>query len=110
MSNFYLDLEMLYGEDAVAQLNVSEGDPAYPTTQEEFDRMITFKSGVVGSFSDILAISARRERNSLLLSTDAFCLTDRNPTNAMLEYRQALRDITAQVGFPIAIEWPVKPE
>lgn len=25
-------------------------------------------------------------------------------------YRQALRDITAQTGFPFTVEWPAKPE
>ena len=25
-------------------------------------------------------------------------------------YRQALRDITAQEGFPFSVDWPVKPE
>lgn len=28
---------------------------------------------------------------------------------ALLEYRQALRDITAQLGFPTTINWPTQP-
>jgi hypothetical protein len=28
----------------------------------------------------------------------------------MATYRQALRDVTAQPGFPFAVEWPTKPE
>ena len=31
------------------------------------------------------------------------------PTTWVL-YRQALRDITGQAGFPYAVEWPTKPE
>ena len=29
---------------------------------------------------------------------------------AMADYRQALRDVPAQAGFPWAVNWPVKPE
>jgi hypothetical protein len=31
-------------------------------------------------------------------------------TTAMAEYRQALRDITSQEGFPYDVTWPTKPE
>jgi hypothetical protein len=33
-------------------------------------------------------------RDQLLRKTDHWCLTDANPTEEMLAYRQALRDIT----------------
>ncbi|MGA0926878.1 MAG: phage tail assembly chaperone [Burkholderiaceae bacterium] len=29
---------------------------------------------------------------------------------AWASYRQALRDITGQAGFPYAVTWPTKPE
>lgn len=52
----------------------------------------------------------RLERDVLLSETDWWVLPDRTATQAQLDYRQALRDITDQAGFPHDITWPVKPE
>lgn len=51
----------------------------------------------------------RHERDLLLSQTDWWCLSDRTPTQAQLDYRQALRDVTDQAGFPHDIIWPTKP-
>jgi hypothetical protein len=50
------------------------------------------------------------KRNKLLLESDWTQLPDA-PVNkqAWAEYRQALRDITHQTGFPTKIEWPLAP-
>ena len=55
------------------------------------------------------AVTARAERNGLLGSTDAWALSDRTMTAEQTAYRQALRDITGQAGFPTNIAWPTKP-
>ena len=52
----------------------------------------------------------RRERDSFLASTDWWVMPDRTATADQLAYRQALRDITAQAGFPTNVTWPTKPE
>lgn len=61
-----------------------------------------------------LANEARSKREVLLFATDwMFTLTDRpEPANAQAwrDYRQALRDISQQPGFPENIQWPTKPE
>ena len=56
------------------------------------------------------ANSQRAYRNTLLAETDWTQLQDA-PVNqqAWANYRQALRDITSQSGFPWEIEWPSKP-
>ena len=54
--------------------------------------------------------SVRSERESLLASTDVWALSDRTMTAEQTAYRQALRDITDQAGFPTNITWPTKPE
>lgn len=51
----------------------------------------------------------RLERNALLAETDWWCLSDQTPEQAQLNYRQSLRDITNQSGFPHDIVWPTKP-
>jgi len=50
-----------------------------------------------------------QERDSLLASTDVWALSDRTMTAEQTAYRQALRDITGQAGFPTDITWPTKP-
>ena len=61
-----------------------------------------------------LAAQVRAERNSKLAETDYLMLTDSTLTaeqNAeFVAYRQDLRDITAQPGFPNNVTWPTKPE
>lgn len=52
----------------------------------------------------------RIERNNLLSASDWTQLSDSTTDKtAWATYRQALRDITTQAGFPVNIEWPVKP-
>ena len=57
------------------------------------------------------AKTSRLERNTLLTETDWWCLSDRTATQAQLDYRQALRDITSHANWPNLNEadWPVKP-
>ena len=49
-------------------------------------------------------------RDTLIASTDVWALPDRTMTAEQTAYRQALRDITNQAGFPENITWPVKAE
>lgn len=57
-----------------------------------------------------LAADARAKRNTLLAASDWTQVADA-PVNktAWAAYRQELRDITNQVGFPTTIDWPVEP-
>ncbi len=55
------------------------------------------------------AESERRTRDGLLASTDHLALVDATLTDAMRTYRQALRDVPQQEGFPNTITWPTKP-
>ena len=57
-----------------------------------------------------LANTARAKRDSLIKETDFYMLPDYpSPPQGIAEYRQALRDITEQPGFPHSIDWPVMP-
>ena len=65
------------------------------------------------SSDNLLAITsaeAREVRNHLLAATDWTAMSDA-PTQAttMTTYRQALRDITSQSGWPTTVNWPTKP-
>lgn len=54
--------------------------------------------------------AVRNQRNRLLSDTDWMALSDNTMTPAWASYRQALRDITDQTGFPYSVNWPTKPE
>lgn len=62
---------------------------------------------------DKLGASARAERDRLLSSADFTRLDDVPLSDAQkqvwADYREALRHIPDQPGFPYSIEWPVKP-
>ena len=53
----------------------------------------------------------RMQRDGLLKVTDFRMVTDAPwDTTAWATYRQALRDITTQEGFPTNVVWPTPPE
>ena len=58
-----------------------------------------------------LAVYIREKRNQLLTASD-WTQTADAPVDraAWQDYRQALRDIPQQAGFPADITWPTKPE
>jgi hypothetical protein len=51
----------------------------------------------------------RSKRDRLLSDTDWMALSDNTMTPEWASYRQALRDITDQTGFPYSVIWPTKP-
>jgi len=59
--------------------------------------------------NDQKATAIRKRRDALLAETDAECLSDRTPAQELLDYRQALRDVSSQTGFPSSVTWPIKP-
>lgn len=66
-------------------------DPPAPTTEQ-------------------LALEARAERNQLLAASDWTQVADAPVDQAAwATYRQALRDITTQTGFPENVTWPAQP-
>lgn len=71
-------------------------------TQAEYDAMI---------YSPPATEAQIRSQRALLISeTDVWALSDRTMTADQTAYRQALRDITDQSGFPENITWPTKLE
>ena len=54
------------------------------------------------------AIQVRTQRDKLLATSDHMALADRI-TDSWRTYRQALRDIPAQAGFPNSVTWPTEP-
>lgn len=56
------------------------------------------------------AVNVRADRDRFLSRSDWTQLSDApGDTAAWATYRQALRDITAQEGFPFTVTWPTEP-
>jgi len=61
--------------------------------------------------NDMQARSVRGERNAKLSGSDWTQVADAPVDQAAwVVYRQVLRDVTAQAGFPWATDWPVPPQ
>ena len=73
------------------------------TVQDQIDAKVA---------ADNAALEARERstRDDLLKATDHYGLSDVTMSEAMTTYRQALRDVPQQEGFPGTITWPTKPE
>lgn len=73
------------------------------------------KSVVDKTAKQIEEYNARKEsevrdaRNALLAETDYYALSDVTMSAEMTTYRQALRDMPSQSGFPHTVTWPTKP-
>lgn len=65
---------------------------------------------IIGNLNEELAtMNARRKRQMLLSETDWMALSDNTLTEEWAAYRQALREVPQQTGFPFEVIWPVKP-
>jgi hypothetical protein len=85
-----------------------------PFTPEEEAEWDAQEAAWAAGENDRLAAAAREKRNALLAATDwrvVKALEDGNGLNFDLAvYRQALRDIPEQPGFPLNITWPEMPK
>jgi hypothetical protein len=68
------------------------------------------KDAKVAADNAALAATERSTRDDLLKATDHYGLSDVTMSADMATYRQALRDVPQQEGFPGTITWPTKPE
>ena len=55
------------------------------------------------------AEEAREKRNAMLSSSDWMAVTDRTMVRPEAAYRQSLRDVPQQAGFPDNVIWPTPP-
>ena len=102
--------------DPLVQTVVRDPEPHNNETAVNEDTGETYKTGrwVIGYTvenkpQDQAEDAVRNQRNRLLSDTDWMALSDNTMTPSWASYRQALRDITAQEGFPYNVIWPAKP-
>jgi len=83
------------------------------TDEDGVETTVTVQAQIdakVAADNAALASTERATRDDLLKATDHYGLSDVTMTEAMTAYRQALRDVPQQAGFPQTITWPTKPE
>ena len=64
---------------------------------------------VTAAPEDIKAVNIRQTRDAKLALSDWRALSDNTMPSEWTTYRQALRDVPAQAGFPNSITWPESP-
>jgi len=84
--------------------NKQTGDGAIFDDAENMSKWPDFQESAVTA----TATKVRAQRDTLLAASDHMALADRI-TDEWRTYRQALRDIPSQSGFPTNVTWPVKP-
>jgi len=80
-----------------------------PFTAEEEAAWDAQEAEWAASADDRKAEEVRRERDAKLFSTDWRASSDLTLSTEWSTYRQALRDVPAQSGFPNDITWPEEP-
>ena len=97
----------------------TEADATDPTTgeidQAQVGQPIYGNNWLVGYTvedkpQDQAETAVRNKRDRLIAETDWMALSDVTMSAETTTYRQALRDITGQAGFPYDVAWPTKPE
>jgi hypothetical protein len=92
---------------------LEEGTPVFSTEDQRWTQTFAVRdmsAEEVATRNDAQAAQIRAERNTKLAASDWTQLADSTADKAAwATHRQALRDITAQAGFPWAIDWPVQP-
>jgi len=81
----------------------TDDDDNVVTVQDQIDAKVAADNAA-------LEATERATRDELLKATDHYGLSDVTMSEAMTTYRQALRDVPQQEGFPQTITWPTKPE
>lgn len=87
--------------------------PIFEDTEDEDGNIITAEEQEIeyrNNIDDAAAERIRSKRNKELSNTDWTQLADSSANqNDWIQYRQELRDITNQEGFPHTVTWPTAP-
>ena len=92
---------------------LEEDTPVFSNEDQRWTQVLRVRnmtSEEITQRNDTQAAQVRTDRNTKLTESDWTQVADAPVDKAAwATYRQALRDITAQSGFPWTITWPVQP-
>ena len=80
-----------------------------PFTAEEEAEWDAMEAAYAAGADTRKSEEVRQERNQLLSETDWMAGSDITMSDEWRTYRQALRDIPSQEGFPNSVTWPTAP-
>ena len=111
-------LQEEFGIDMIFEGPQKQGPPPYSQTYRDGIECIKGKWYTKYSIrqkdkkqiDDNWAENIRKRRDQLIKESDWRAVSDRKLEPAWKRYRQALRDITKQEGFPHDVEWPIDPD
>tara|TARA_Y100000114_G_scaffold3866_1_gene3193 strand:- start:90 stop:383 length:294 start_codon:yes stop_codon:yes gene_type:complete len=78
-------------------------------TEEEYAEFEANQAQNENTYQQHLENMGRADRNEKLRATDWRAGSDLTMSDEWKAYRQALRDVPAQAGFPNSITWPTEP-
>ena len=115
-----LDEKLLdaFDTDVVFEGPQKQGPPPYSSTYrngvekigDKWYTKYSIRQQDKKQIDDNWAENIRKRRDQLIKESDWRAVSDRKLEPAWKRYRQALRDITKQEGFPHDVEWPVDPD
>lgn len=114
MSSFGVMRVFFSAQPSVTDTQVlEEGLPVFDTAANRWTQVWSVRDMSAEELqqrTDSQAAQIRAQRNELLSQSDWTQLAD-TPTDKALwaAYRQELRDVTSQAGFPWDVQWPVAP-
>ena len=94
-THFYIETE-----------DTDDDDVTIFSTYDSATQQIVINQALKDEYKEI---EVRYKRNDLLAETDWMAAGDRTISQAERDYRQALRDVSSQEGFPHNVTWPTKP-
>ena len=111
-------LQDQFGIDMIFEGPQKQGPPPYSYTYRDGIEKIDDKwytKYTIGKrdkkeIDDNQAKNIRNRRDNLIKESDWRAVSDRKLEPEWKEYRQALRDITKQEGFPHDVKWPTDPD
>jgi hypothetical protein len=93
---------------------LEEDPPVFSTEDQRWTQVWRVRDMTVEEAQqrdDGKALAIRTERNEKLAVSDWTQIADATVDKTVWAmYRQALRDITSQTGFPYSVQWPTQPE
>ena len=96
--------------------NVATHNCELSTTATQVDGVWTYTWNVteksadeITAYNDSVARQVRAERDQLLAATDWRASSDLTLSAEWAAYRQSLRDVPGQSGFPHSVTWPTEP-
>ena len=112
ISNFDADVVLEGNSPQPGKFQSVEADGVEQVNDQWFTKfkIVNWTQDQIDAYSDLQKYQIRTDRNKRLVASDWTQVADAPIDKAAwATYRQALRDIPSQAGFPWDVQWPVEP-